>query len=57
MPTKTLKLLGFQLVFINVLRKIIRNCMSGLFCIANLLEVGGEKNFFNLWILTFFKAK
>ena len=35
----------FSLVFINVYRKVKRNCMSGLFCIANLLEVDRKKHF------------
>ena len=34
----------FQLVFINVLRKIKCNYMSGLFCIVNLFEMGRKKN-------------
>ena len=41
-----LKFLDFQYVFVNVLLKISSNCMSGLFCIANLLEMGRKKKFF-----------
>ena len=41
-----LKFLDFQYVFVNVLLKISSNCMSGLFCIANLLEMGRNKIFF-----------
>ena len=57
MPTKTLKLLGFQLDFFNVLRKIIRNCMSGLFCMENLLEAGGKKHFFNFMDFNLLQSK
>ena len=39
----TLKFSDFQFVFINVLWKITRKCMRGLFCIANLLEVSRKK--------------
>ena len=39
----TLNFSDFQFVFIKVLWKIKRNCMSGLFCIANLLEVDRKK--------------
>ena len=42
----TLNFSDFQLVFINVLRKIKCNYMSGLFCIVNLLEMGRKKTFF-----------
>ena len=49
---KTLKFSDFQFV----LWKIKSNCMSGLFCIANLLELGKKKYIFLiLWILTPFK--
>ena len=52
--TKTLKFSDFQFV----LWKIKSNCMSGLFYIANLLEVGWKKFFFLiLWILIPFKPK
>ena len=51
---KTLKFSDFQFV----LWKIKSNCMSRLFCVANLLEVGRKKTFFLiLWILTPFKPK
>ena len=43
-----LKFLDFQYVFVNVLLKISSNCMSGLFCIANLLEIGRKKIFFKI---------
>ena len=33
-------------LFLSTVRKIRRNCMSGLFCIANLLEMGTKKVFF-----------
>ena len=50
----TLKFSDFKFV----LWKIKSNCMSGLFYIANLLEVGGKKFFFLiLWILIPFKPK
>ena len=44
----TLKFLGFQFIVINVLWKIKRNCMSGLFCIANVVEEGrkNKKHYF-----------
>ena len=43
----TMKFLDLQFVFTNVLWKIKRNCMIGLFCIANLIEVGRKKTLFN----------
>ena len=50
----SLKFSDFQFV----LWKIKSNCMSGLFYIANLLEVGRKKIFFLiLWILIPFKPK
>ena len=53
-PNNTLKFSDFKLV----LWKIKSNCMSGLFYIANLLEVGRKKIFFLiLWILIPFKPK
>ena len=33
-------------LFLSTVRKIRRNCMSGLFCIANLLEMGTKNTFF-----------
>ena len=50
----TLKFSDSQFVFINVLWKITRKCMRGLFCIANLLEVSRKKKhvFLILWVLT-----
>ena len=36
----------FGLFLLIVLGKTKRNCMSVLFCIANLLEVGRKKNIF-----------
>ena len=45
-PTKAFKFSDFQFVFINVLWKFKRNCMIGLFCTANLLNVGRKKMFF-----------
>ena len=50
----TLKFSDFKFVFINVLWKITRKCMRGLFCIANLLEVSRKKKhvFLILWVLT-----
>ena len=45
--SKTLKFSKFQFVFINVLWKIKRNCLSGLFCIVNLFEVSRKKHFSN----------
>ena len=35
-----------SLFLLTVFGKIKRNCISGLFCIANLLEVSKKKNFF-----------
>ena len=52
-----MKFSDFQFVFINVLGKIKRNSMSGLFCIANLLEVGRKTHFLISWILTPSKPK
>ena len=37
---------GFQIVFLTVLQKIKRNCISGLFCIVNLLELVRKNLFF-----------
>ena len=32
---------------------LLTECVSGLFCIANLLEMDGKKHFLNkLWIVT-----
>ena len=52
--TKTLKFSDFQFG----LSKVKSSCISGLFCIANLFEVGRKKHIFLiLWILTPFKLK
>ena len=51
--TKTLKFSGYQFVLYTFLLKFKRNCMSGLFCIRNLLKV--DRGF--LWILTHSKPK
>ena len=42
---KTSKFSDVQFAFVNILRKIKCNCMTGLFCIANLLKVGRKKHF------------
>ena len=48
----TSKFPDFHFAFINVLWKVKRECMGGLFCIENLLELGIKKPFFKkLWIL------
>ena len=38
-----LKFSDFKVVVLTILCKIMRNYMSGLFCIANVLEVGRKK--------------
>ena len=45
----TLKFSDFQFVLIKVLWKIKCNCMSGLFCIANLLKVGRKMHSFKFY--------
>ena len=45
MYTKILKFSDLQFVFVYTLWKIKRNCMNGLFCMTNLLEVGRIKHF------------
>ena len=45
----TFKFLDFQIVFIKVLSKIKSNCMSTLFCIANLFGMGRRKHFLKIY--------
>ena len=45
-----LKFSGFLVVLLTILWKIKDNCMSGSFCIANLLEVGRKIFFLVLWL-------
>ena len=42
---------------LTVLWKTKSNCMSGLFCIANLLELGRKKNFFSFMDFNLLKTK
>ena len=45
----TLKFSNFLFIFVNCfVKKIKRNCMNGLLCIAHLLEVGRKNKFLNL---------
>ena len=56
--TMTLKFSDFQFVSVKKLCKIEHNYRRGLFAIADLLEVGIEKDFFLiLWFLTTSKPK
>ena len=55
--SRTLKFSDFQFVFINVLWKIKRNCISGFFCNANLWEAVRKKQFFKAVYLLQTKMK
>ena len=54
----TLKFSDFQFVSINCFVIFNNDCMSGLFCIADLLDVGRKKkDFFNFMVFNLLQAK